>query len=212
VKRICIVIVVAACGPRSKSTAPPTASDEPVHAALFEKDKSWTFAFHTIDDVESETSETGFEKQENTVDATCTVTEVVTIQGGGKASWIACDLETDGGSSDPLSGLWIVDDEGVYHVAGVEMVAEGSSPERGKEFLIFDVPIAERSEEQRDPEFPDPIGETSVTKEGDTWCWSQQWTMGDEAWASLCIDALGPTKGTFGWAGGSVHEADFTRK
>ena len=35
---------------------------------------------------------------------------------------------------------------------------------------------------------------------------------GDAAWQSLCVDAAGPTKGSYGYQGGSTHEGEFTRK
>jgi hypothetical protein len=211
-KRFALIVVLAACGPKAKGPAAPTGfQTAPEYASLFAKDAAWTFAVESDDDTVSETSETGFEHQHASSETICRVTGVGEFDGG-VASRIECDALETSGMTDPLSGLWIADANGVYRVGDGVLPAAGEKPPYGKDNLIFAVPPAERSEEQFDEESQAPSGDLSVTRSGEAWCYSWATSMGDPAWETLCVDPLGPVNGSFGYSGGENHEATFQRK
>jgi hypothetical protein len=206
-------VLLAACGPKAAPSGPKGFEPDPSYAALFHKGQTWTFTVDTADDELDDSSDTGeFKNVKDKFDADCTVTDVAAFDGG-VASTIDCpDLAGRGGSADPLTGLWIADATGAYHPSDGALPAAGAKPTYTADDLRFASPPAARHSEEHDPQFgDDPTSEIDVSQQGGAWCWSWQVTAGDEGWATLCVAADGPVNGSFGWAGGSSHEATFTR-
>ena len=207
------LLFLAACGGKPAAHTIPvdngggtTVPAGPPYAALFESGRSWTFEvkYHNSfwDDQDPKADANGNVNDESTGTATCKVTAVEDTDDG-KSSHIECDaLGSDDVGGEPLSGDWLAAADGLYKVDA-----------ESRELVMAAAPVAKQETSKDNPD--DPTQETGwlkIEKKGDAWCWDSSAAMGDESWQSLCFGAAGVTEGTFGWAGGSTHEATFTLK
>lgn len=202
------LFAVAACG--GSSTPAPAepeakAAGGPIYAALFTEGATWTFDVHSEDgggDGEPEMNKSN-------VVATCKVA-AVRDDGGVQLAEVTCDDEFPFGG-DTLRGVWASNAEGVWHFDGA-LADYPTAPALDAAAMLLGATPTARKDHVEDPEMGDSFfTDTTVEQKGDAWCWSELTAGGDEGWASICFDAAGPTEGTFGWAGGSVHENTFTR-
>jgi hypothetical protein len=194
--------IAAACGGKpAATTTPANQGGESRPPALFDAGRSWTFdvKIHDSfwDDQDPDADANGNVNHDTTAEATCTVTGVEEVEGG-KVSHIACVTAGDADVSGmPLAGDWFVGQDGLYKGAGDD-----------KQMFLSASPV----EASDDQEMEEGSLHEELTHKGDAWCRTSSQAMGDEAWESLCLGPDGPTEGTWGWAGGSVHENTFTLK
>jgi len=215
-KRLVPFLLLAACGGKpAPATTPPVdngggaAPPGPPYAALFEKGRSWTYQLDVDnsywDDQDPAADADGNVHSKSSVEASCKVVGVEDVDGG-KLSHIECTgFEDTGLGNEPLSGDWFADATGVYR--------GGYSDGEGRSLVLAAKPVARQETSKDNPD--DPTQETgflTIEQKGDDWCWTSSFAWGDESWESLCFGEDGITEGTFGWAGGSVHEATFTLK
>lgn len=208
---IAAALLVAACGGKSTPTpttpTPDNGGGDPtgaVYAKMFEMGASWTFDVHTEDsdyDDEGEPTQTVDDFQ-----STCHVERVSEI-GGVHLSEVLCDESwPQNGGGDLLSGVWASNADGAWHLStwpedGAEVALDV------KERMFAAVPVEDTGSEEDEMS----SSSWSVSKNGDAWCYEATWSAGDDGWTSICLDGTGPTEGTFGWGGGTVHDTRFQR-
>lgn len=209
---------LAACGGGSPRPAAPAAvgngaaaAPPPYYAALFEAGRTWTYDVESTSELYDpeapEADPDGVLRDKTTSTATCRVAETRDLPGG-KLSRIECEGFEGMSGADPITGVWAHDARGVWKL-GEDLAAVDAADLDPKAMLLAAAP----EESHRD--ISDEIGEEGagaidVTREGDAWCHSESFAMGDEAWRTVCIGPAGITRGNFGWAGGSTHDTTFT--
>ncbi len=198
------LFVLAACGPKSSSTTKPEPDNAgggpPVYTSLFQMGATWTLAVHSEHDGGDEET-----RSSEDVVAVCQVDRVDEFDGGKLAN-ISCDEQWPSPGWDPLVGVWAMTDAGVWHLTDWP---EGAPELDPKAMMLSATPKADSHEQESEES---GYAAWAIKQQGDAWCYEESSAMGDESWISLCLDASGPTEGTFGWAGGSVHDNKFTRQ
>ncbi len=223
--RTCAIASVSlfalACG--GKSSAPTTttttpgntggeaaAYPAPTDQALFKAGTSWTLTAvsHSsfMDDQDPAADATGVVRTSNTSQVTCAVAEVRAF-ASGVLSRIDCDAELSVGTTDPLAGWWAATAAGLWHLAD-EPAAEPTLD--ASAIFLSATPVAEERRNVLDEEM-EHAEIITTSQEGAAWCVANVFAAGDEAWSSLCLDAIGPVRGSGGWAGGAEQEVTFTR-
>lgn len=221
-KRLVLLLGLAACGPKAtKTTTTPVdngggePAKGPPYGGIFESGKSWTFAVTHADsywdDQDPAADANGNVKSESTWTSTCRVDAVAEIDGG-KASHVSCEgWEDSQGGQQTISGLWFMDGSGLYYYGEAEMPEAGSTISR-QEGTFFLPAAPEAKQDVGHDNDDDPTQETSfltIRAEGEGWCRESSFAWGDESWDFLCVDPDGFVSGEYGWAGGSVHETKF---
>jgi hypothetical protein len=180
----------------------------PHYAALFEQGRRWTYVVDSSssywDDSDPAADADGVITSSDTSRVTCAVAAVGRIDGG---VWSLIECDGMIGTNDPVSGTWVADGRGLYRTAA----APASAAELEADQLVI---AAAPAESHRDVvedvwgEGPESVGEHAVIRDGERWCVSASYHVGDASWTRTCF-AGGIVEGDFGWSGGSDNETAF---
>lgn len=209
------LFVAAACG--GKSAAPSTQPVEqeapdaaPAYAGLFRDGASWKLSVtvvHSEYDSETEGEAPAAIEPDQ---VTCEVAQYAEVDGTKLVEIVCGDAWPVDIGGDPLTGAWAMSAEGVWRIP--EWPGDGALELDPELMLIAAAPEAGTTGTPADEENEgEGIEQTTIAQKGDAWCHSYMSAMGDESWVEMCVGPDGPTEGNWGWAGGSVHEAKFTR-
>lgn len=190
---------------RIVADAPATVATT-IYAALFQTNRTWTFRESYAGSYWSDGKE---ERSTGESDVTCRVLAVKETAGQTHSA-ITCDDEAGTAGAFPLRGYWVATSAGLFQIDRDELAydthAELTDADLGKDPVMPRSPAPRRKREV-DGDFH---ATTSVRKSGGAWCWRTEGLVGDAYWRSLCFaSGDGVVSGTYGFAGGSVHDLSF---
>ena len=176
----------------------------PLYAELFEPGWTWRLA------IDYESSHWDGDKKASVIErrsgnGTCSVAVA------GQFSWgvwsrVDCEGLDVQGTIPPVVGYFAATSSGLYQL---DFEPDASVPRDPRTLVLPARPKAGRQVE-RDPTQPDFSSVTATSRSPDGWCVERISSGGDEGWTSVCLAAgKGFRSGSWGWAGGSTHEAKF---
>lgn len=211
-KRLSILLLVAACGGKAAPSAPdnstPTAGGAP-YDALFEQGRTWTLS---LTRKTTPPPDMGEPSQSDAGAVTCTVA-MAHAMGEQRMAQITCG-ETDGELYTP-AGWWIADPRGLWHFDSAKSMDDihaelGALDEKRK--LMPATPGPYHNEISDEEEGGLEVYGAKAGADG-SWCVYTTFAMGDEAGFELCLAAgKGIVSGTSFSAGATVYETTFTAK
>jgi hypothetical protein len=203
--------------PPATAPTPPAATPAATSAPwdpLFVQGHAWTFTVTSTDehwdDQDPQADKSGNVKSVATSEVTCTVDKAGEA-AGTRTAHVSCTGPLSGsGAADPLAGTWLANAQGVWFLGELDPPTDTPAVPSTPPFLP-DPPVEAHVESSVEPDVQGSESRTVTHKDG-AWCVAHAMSMGDDGWTTLCLDATGPSSGNGGWAGGSSHEATFTRK
>ncbi len=205
------VVAVTPLPTAAPTPAPTTTTPKPklavsaLYAALFELERAWALTgvgkhSHWDDTAAANVTTT------TTWSATCKVSEVRTFSWG-LASAVQCDDMPEQGIQNPVSGWWAATAAGLYFLGGEAPTATAPALSRP----VLEPSPTEKDVEEHGADGPDFGSRFTVSREEQAWCSMDISWGGDEGWTKVCIaPGAGFVSGTYGWAGGSSEEHEFS--
>ncbi len=200
---IALAIASAAVGCRAPKG--PGAGDfqpAPLYAALFAPFNHWTYNVASGPATPDEASGTTDEAATSIV-IKCRADEVKPFKGG-VTSHIACDAprtNTDDMGSYPLEGVWMANEDGLWHVH------PGAPPSLDNATLVIRATPSEGNIDPDELTLDDTFG--SIARDGDAWCATHRQVHDGETYYTLCFAPEGVRSGRYGVKGEVVRETRF---
>jgi hypothetical protein len=190
----------------TKGEPPPGLPAAP-YAALFEVGRRWKIS-GTLK--HGGTSDDGKPVQTSRkFTAACEIAEVERYVWGLRARTACKDLPQIA-AEDLVLGHWFALPDGLYHLRELPPSGAVELPPTQR---VFPTPIAASLREERDAEMEGALSRWRTFEQRGAWCYEQVTAAGDEAWHEVCISAqAGLVSGSYGWAGGSSDEVEFTAR
>lgn len=181
-----------------------TSEDAP-YAALFEPSREWPIALTGRS--EQWDSDAGRNVTEELArPARCWVAEVG-HEPWGDWSRIDCDGLASMAGPDVFSGVWVVTQDGLWR----EDAVPGNARTLEASTRLLTLPLVPSDTTSTDPSEPRYSTQITVSESAGIWCHTINVTSADESWRDVCIErGRGFVSGSWGWAGGSSHEAEAT--